>query len=184
MDLVAHTLWAGAITVLVARRRIVARRVVAATIALAALPDLLQFLPVLGWVLFGDGSWAALATHAAALPGQEPKMPAFIEFASHHLHCITHSAVVAGTVSLALWAATRSLWIPLLGWWSHILIDVFTHSADFYAVPVLYPITYRGLNGIAWNQPWFMVLNYAALALFWAWAWRSCAGSSGGRPGA
>jgi hypothetical protein len=42
---------------------------------------------------------------------------------------------------LALWAVRRTLWLPLLGWWSHIVIDVFTHSADYYAVPVLYPFT-------------------------------------------
>jgi membrane-bound metal-dependent hydrolase YbcI (DUF457 family) len=51
----------------------------------------------------------------------------------------------------------RTLWIPLLGWWSHIVIDVFTHSADYYAVPVLYPFTERGFDGIAWITPWFMV---------------------------
>ncbi len=58
----------------------------------------------------------------------------------------------------------HTLWIPLLGWRSHIVIDVFTHSADYYAAPVLYPITECGFNGIAWNTPWFMGLNYAVLA--------------------
>ena len=66
---------------------------------------------------------------------------------------------------------TGSLWIPLLGWWSHILIDVFTHSADFYSSPVLYPLTMRGFDGIAWNAPWFMVLNYVSLVTAYAWFW-------------
>ena len=65
-----------------------------------------------------------------------------------------------------------TLWVPLLGWWSHILIDIFSHSADYYAVPVLYPITMRGFDGVAWNTPWFMALNYLALAVTWAWLWR------------
>ena len=63
----------------------------------------------------------------------------------------------------------RSLWFPLLGWWSHIVIDVFTHSADYYAVPVLYPFTERGFDGIAWTTPWLMVANYLALAAVGAW---------------
>jgi hypothetical protein len=50
------------------------------------------------------------------------------------------------------------------------VIDVFTHSAYYYAVPVLYPFTERGFDGIAWTTPWFMVLNYAALVLVGAWA--------------
>lgn len=76
-----------------------------------------------------------------------------------------HSAPVAGLVTALGWAVRRVFWLPLLGWWSHLVIDVFTHSADYYAVPVLYPFTERGFDGIAWTTPWFMVLNYAALVL-------------------
>ena len=82
----------------------------------------------------------------------------------HTIHCIAHSAVIAAGVTLLLWAWRRALWLPLLGWWSHIVIDVFTHSADYYASPVLYPFTERGFDGIAWITPWFMALNYLALA--------------------
>ena len=49
------------------------------------------------------------------------------------------------------------------------MIDVFTHSADFYAVPVLYPFSERGFDGLAWNTPWFLALNYAALAVTILW---------------
>ncbi len=80
-----------------------------------------------------------------------------------------HSAPVAAIVTFLLWAVRRSLWVPLLGWWSHIVIDVFTHSTDYYAVPVLYPFTERGFDGIAWTTPWFMVLNYASLAMVGGW---------------
>ena len=74
---------------------------------------------------------------------------------------------------MVLWAVLHSLWIPLLGWWTHIVIDVFTHSADYYAVPVLYPITERGFDGIAWNTPWMLALNCAALGAAIWWAYRS-----------
>lgn len=56
------------------------------------------------------------------------------------------------------------------------MIDVFTHSADFYPSPVLYPFTLRGFDGLAWNTPWFMVVNYVALVaafLWWGWLRRS-----------
>lgn len=60
----------------------------------------------------------------------------------------------------------------MLGWWSHILIDVFTHSADFYPSPVFYPLTYWGFDGLAWNTPWFMGINYFLLVLLAALVWR------------
>ena len=165
MDILAHTLWAGAGVALLGRRVTIEPRTAAATIALAALPDVFQMLPVLGWWFFGSGTFDAVRAFAIAVPGQEPNMPPLVILVAYHTHCILHSALVAGAVTLIAWRLRTWLLIPLLGWWSHILIDVFTHSADYYASPVLYPITQRGFDGIAWNTPWFMAVNYSALAV-------------------
>jgi LexA-binding, inner membrane-associated putative hydrolase len=169
MDIVAHTLWAAAGAAALHRRRPLSRRTVIATLVLAALPDVLHLLPIAGWWLFAEGSFAALSGYAVAVPGQEPGLPPLVQLWSYHLHCVMHSAPIAALVTGAVWAVRRAFWIPLLGWWSHIVIDVFTHSADYYAVPVLYPFTQRGFDGIAWITPWFMALNYAALAAVGAW---------------
>jgi hypothetical protein len=173
MDILAHALWASAGVAGAHRRWPMALCTAAATVALALLPDLGHMLPIVGWSLLGDGSATQLWAYATAMPGQEPAMPLLVGMWSHHLHCILHSAIVAGVVTMLLWLVLRSLWIPLLGWWSHIVIDIFTHSQDFYPAPVLYPITQRGFDGIAWNTPWFMVLNYTALAITALWLWRN-----------
>jgi hypothetical protein len=173
MDIVAHTLRAAAGVAVIHRRRPLPRGTVMITLALAALPDVIHLLPLAGWWLFGDGSFAALRAYAVAVPGQEPVLPQLVGLLSHHLHCVMHSAPIAAVATLALWVVRRTLWIPRLGWWSHIVIDVFTHSADYYAVPVLYPFTQRGFDGIACITPWFMVLNYSALAAVGFWLWVS-----------
>ena len=136
---------------------------------LAALPDLPHLLPIMAWWIWGEGSWATLRAFAIAVPGQEPGVPALVGLWSHHLHCIMHSAVVAGAVTLLLWALRRAFWVPLLGWWSHIVIDVFTHSAEYYPVQVFYPLSERGFDGLAWTTPWFLALNYVALGVAWCW---------------
>jgi hypothetical protein len=164
MDIVAHGLWVGIGVALARRRWPITRREAAATVALAIVPDLAQLLPLLGRAAI-SGDLHVLHTYATALPGLEPSLPAAVALWTHHLHCALHSAVLAGLVTLLVWIAARSLWLPLLGWWSHILIDVFTHSAEFYPVPVLYPFTQRGFDGLAWNTPWFLAVNYAALAI-------------------
>ena len=169
MDIVAHTLWAAAGVTALRRRWVITPGTLGATLGLAALPDVLQLLPLAIWWSFGDGTFSILSAYAIALPGQEPALPPMVLLWSHHLHCVMHSAIVAGAVTLLLYAVRRTLWIPLLGWLSHIVIDVFTHSADYYAAPVLYPITERGFDGIAWNRPWFLVLNYATLAAVGLW---------------
>ena len=171
MDIVAHTLWAAVGVAVLQRRRPLSRPTVIATLALAALPDVLQLLPIALWWLFADGSFADLRGYTVAVPGQEPGLPPLVQLWSHHLHCVMHSAPIAALVTGVLWAARRALWMPLLGWWLHIVIDVVTHSADFYTVPVLYPFTERGFDGIAWTTPWFMVLNYVALVIVGVSLW-------------
>ena len=188
MDVLAHGLWAGTgLAVVYAWTQAppgrvfgVGRRTLIHTLVLATVPDGVHMLPLLAWALAGGGTLAALFDYALALPGQEPAMPALVAMLAHHLHCIFHSAIVAGAVTLASWALTRRFWLPLWGWWSHIVIDVFSHSADYFASPVLYPITQQGFDGLAWNTPRFMALNYGALAGVWLillWrAWRRRSG--------
>jgi len=135
---------------------------------MAALPDLMHMLPVAAWALFNRLP-AEFMTYVRALPERVQPLPESVELWSHHLHCIFHSGVIAMAVTLVAWRWSRVLWLPLAGWWSHILIDVFTHSDDFFPSPVLYPLTYRGFDGLAWNTPWFVFANYSALAFVWVW---------------
>ena len=94
-------------------------------------------------------------------------MPESVRLWAHHLHCVMHSALSALVVTALVWRLRGAFWWPLLGWWLHIVIDVFTHSAEFFPSPALYPITYWGFDGVAWNQPGFLIGNYVALALAW-----------------
>ena len=172
MDILAHTLWAAAGAALGHRRRAITRGTAAAVLVLAALPDVVHLLPSAAWWAIGDGSFAAVRGYALAAPGQEPWLPPIIQLLSHHLHCVMHSAPVAALVTALVWAMRRAFWLPLLGWWSHIVIDVFTHSAEFYPSPVFYPVTYWGFDGLAWNTPWFMVANYLAMLIVAVLVWR------------
>ncbi len=180
MDIFAHSLWAGAAATLAQRRWHLSRRTLTWTVVLAALPDLLHMLPIVAWWIVGDGTLADVRGFALAVPGREPALPPLVTLWTYHLHCIMHSAVVAATITLLCWIVQRALWFALLGWWSHIVIDVFTHSADYYPSPVLYPITQQGFDGLAWNTPWFLVANYAALGVTAVWLLRSREGRHNG----
>jgi hypothetical protein len=54
-------------------------------------------------ILLFWGTFAAIRASAIAVRGQEPVMPAAVIFVSHHLHCMSHSAVVAAVVTLLVW---------------------------------------------------------------------------------
>ena len=171
MDILAHGLWAAALVQLVRRRTPVTPGAGRATVAAAVVPDLMHALPLLLWTALAGGrhGLAALSAYAVASPGQEPALPAWVALASHHLHCIAHSALIAALVTVLCWVAVRRVALALVGWWSHVVIDVFTHSADYYPVPVFYPLSNLAFDGIAWNEPWALAANYAALAAVWSW---------------
>jgi len=178
MDIVAHGLWTGAGLVFARRHSAIATHTACATVAAAVVPDLVHALPLLTWALFeGHDAMALLHAYAVAAPGQEPSLPPWVMAASHHLHCVAHSAVVALVVTLACVWALRAVPIALYGWWSHIVIDVFTHSTEFYPAPVLYPLSDWTFNGVAWNAPAALLMNYLALAAAWAWLLRQRAAS-------
>jgi len=161
MDTLAHALWAGLGLVAARRHATIAPRAAMAAVGLAVLPDLAHLVPLLA----AGGGWGTLIDYIRATPGAEPVLEPWVAMLSHHLHCILHSAVIAGIVTIIVWRWRRAWLVPLAGWWSHIVIDVFTHSADFYPVPVLYPFTQRGFDGLAWNTPGFQIVNYTALAI-------------------
>jgi len=161
MDTFAHALWAGTVLAAASRRVPIPRGVALATLGMAVLPDLAHLLPLVA----GGGGLQTLVDYTLARPGTEPVLAPWVALLAHHLHCILHSAVIAGVATLLVLRWRRGMLVPLLGWWSHIVIDVFTHSADFYPVPVLYPFTQRGFDGLAWNTPGFQVANYSAIAV-------------------
>jgi hypothetical protein len=62
--------------------------------------------------------------------------------------------------------------LELLGWGLHILIDIPTHRGIF-AVHFLWPLSSFGFEGIRWESPWFLTVNYGALMMLFGWMWLS-----------
>lgn len=171
MDVLSHGLWAAAAALALGRNRETSRGTVAGAVAFAVVPDIVPLLPVAVWAA-GQGDTGVVLDFVKAMPGREPPMPGVVTALSHHFHCIAHSALIAAAVALAAWRLLGRLWIPLVGWWAHIALDIPTHSDDYYAVPFLYPLTYWGFDGVPWTTPWVLALNFAALAATWTWLWR------------
>lgn len=167
MDIFAHALWVGAGSTLLKRKKKISKRTMWAAIVLTVAPDIPLFIPVLLWALSPAGSFKLFFNYIFTTPGNEPNIPESIVFISHHLHCAMHSVVVAGVITLLVWAYLRRFPVLILGWWIHIFIDIFTHSKEYYAVPILYPFTERAFNGVAWISPWFLAINYMILAFIY-----------------
>jgi len=176
MDILAHGLWAAAAAKAADHRQEKKGKPALSLKPLLAawwgiFPDLLAFTPFFVWFfwqfLFGDPAGIQMPRFAL----MEPTSPdtIFIQRLTHFLYSFSHSLLVFLAVAFAIWlwrrmrkGVGRLPW-EMGGWLLHVLIDIPTHTYTFFPTPFLWPVSEFKLGGVAWGEPWFMVLNYGLL---------------------
>lgn len=149
MDVLAHVLWSWAILRKSGKFWLVALS--------SLLPDLFAFGPHLVASLFnGDLGFGKPELHT---------IPSYV-FSAYHF---THSLVICIVVLLLIRFIRKEIPLWILGWPIHILIDIPTHSGQFFPTPFLWPVSEYYFNGISWGTPWFMILNYSFLVVAYVW---------------
>jgi hypothetical protein len=168
MDTLAHGLWGGLAGRSLSNKN---RRLnLIKAFLWGVLPDIFAFTIPIFWLLysiiFGDmqlSSWPTPGPHVEPSGGLLP-------FASvvNTLYNIGHSFFVFGAVFGLVYLFTKRVHLEMVGWFLHILLDIPTHSYQFFPTPFLWPVSDFKVDGISWGVPWFMVLNYSLLLLFYA----------------
>lgn len=163
MDIFAHGLWTN-----VMYKAIPATRADKKTtwwgIFLGIFPDLWAFTPVFVYIFF-----EAIFKHHTFrfVSPQDSPGPLPLDSLTHHLYNLSHSLVVWLIIFGLTWLIIKKFPWPLLGWALHIGIDIFSHSSKFYPTPFLWPISSFHVNGWAWADPVFMLVNYGALLVLY-----------------
>lgn len=169
MDVFAHTLWTAAAAKGVNEKLDAdhaARRLnVGLTAFFGVMPDLFAFTIPFVWLF-----WQRLVLRNPVdfiRPGVQPTGTAAKLMAlSEHLYNISHSAIIFAAVFGLVWLLRGSPYWELSGWLLHIVIDIPTHTNDFFPTPVLWPLSkWHFTHGISWAEPWFMLVNYGAIAV-------------------
>lgn len=171
MDIVAHALWANLAAELVTRRKKQKlRRLDRAWAMLGAVaPDFIPFFPYLLASVFGSGGliayffarWHQEWGLAVLDRGIATAIPPYV----YEIYGYTHSALVWGAVALVAILVIRRIPLWVIGWGTHIGLDVFTHDAAHFPTRLLYPFSEFHLDGTAWSNPIVFVCTYVALLL-------------------
>lgn len=143
------------------------------------MPDIVSFGLLFSWfalVIVASGfDFSVLPRHTRTIEATEP--PALMGFhpifyLTSVLYSASHSVVLFFVVfGLIFFLIKKTPW-TMLGWLLHILIDIPTHSYQFYPTPVFWPLSGWRFYGISWGTPWFLILNYMAIALVYFFFWR------------
>lgn len=98
-------------------------------------------------------------------PPHARDIPSYI----YHLYNISHSLVVFIAVFFLIWAIRRRPLWEFLAWGLHILLDIPTHSYQFFPTPFLWPLSGFQVNGIPWSRPEIFVPNVILLVGIYGW---------------
>ena len=85
------------------------------------------------------------------------------------LYNLTHSLVIFALAVLIVYLLTKKIHWFMFGWGLHILIDIPTHTKEFFPTPFLYPFPQLFINGIRWSDPTFMIVNYSLLVIVYSY---------------
>ena len=77
----------------------------------------------------------------------------------------THSLVIFFIIFGVIYYITREIPWVIGGWLLHILIDVPTHTREFFPTPFLWPLSGFKISAISWGNPYFMIFNYSLLVV-------------------
>lgn len=119
------------------------------------------------WNVFPDTiSWVPFFFYRTFTSGfGRPELGAGLPEWMDFLYGLSHSVVVFAAALCISYVIYRRIPIYIWGWLIHIAIDVPTHAATIWPTPFLWPIADVKFPGISWGTQWFMIANYAALAI-------------------
>ena len=155
MDIFSHGLWGG---IMFGRKN---RRDFISVFIISLLPDIISFGPSFILMFLGlsvQPDWSGGPPPLSAIPSHV--------FA---LYNVTHSFLIFFLVFLFIWALRKKPFWPLGAWGLHILIDIPSHSFDFFPTPFLWPLSDFKINGLDWFRPVVFFPNLILLVIFYSW---------------
>jgi hypothetical protein len=160
VDIFAHALWAAAAARFANGREPARRRVsVPWAAAWGMFPDLFAF------------TWPVVASIGMSLRAGHEVHPD--HDLGWSLYRYSHSLVLFALIFGAVWLLRKRPAWALLAWALHILIDIPSHSLEFFPTPFLWPLSDYRFGGVSWATPWFMTLNVSALLATYLALWLS-----------
>jgi len=137
-------------------------------------PDLFAFTIPFVWILGGRilGFSVPVFPHPEDSGTVSPNAPGPL-LLSWRLYNISHSLIIF-VLTIAFIIGIKKLQnkntpflglLPLSmgGWLLHILMDIPTHSYNFFPTPFLWPIANLKINGYPWNHFWFLAADYGLI---------------------
>ena len=88
------------------------------------------------------------------------------------LYNISHSLITAFVFIAIVYFIKKELTWPMLAWPVHIIVDLFTHSIEFFPTPILWPLSNYRFDGIPWSNIYVFTTNIVLIFLIFFYRFR------------
>ena len=150
MDIFAHALWTYALFRLFNKKKYAISGAI-----FGVLPDIVAFVPFFFYMIINHVKFQ--------------KDTSIFPHYTIAVYSITHSFIIFLITFIMAYLILRKIAWPLLGWGLHILIDIPSHTIDFFPTPFLWPFSNLTINGISWANHYFMIINYSLIVLVYSY---------------
>tara|TARA_B100000929_G_scaffold57254_1_gene42898 strand:- start:776 stop:1258 length:483 start_codon:yes stop_codon:yes gene_type:complete len=87
----------------------------------------------------------------------------------YDLYDFSHSIVIAFIFIGIAYKINKDFAFPMLAWPSHIILDFFTHSIEFFPTPIFWPVSDFKFDGIPWSTPSILIINVICILLLFVY---------------
>ncbi len=153
MDVFSHALWTNLLYYPKYKDNLKSRLW---AVFFGVLPDLVSFTPSTLFLIFSRSKFP--------LTIEAMQTVSVLRYAVYSYN-FTHSLVIFfGVFLVVLVVRNGRVYWPMLGWLFHIVLDIFTHKAEFFATPIFFPISnIQYLHEFSWAEPHFLLVNWGVL---------------------
>lgn len=151
MDILSHGLWGGAPFYNKSKKKFWY------AFLFGIMPDLFAFVPNMVIMMFTTSNYKF---------GERPHLSAIPDVV-FRLYDVSHSLFVFLAVFLIVFLIRKKPFWPMIAWVIHIVMDIPTHTYEFFPTPFLWPFSNFKVDGISWGQQWFLIMDFSLLAVLY-----------------
>jgi hypothetical protein len=153
MDVLSHGLWGG---ISFGRKN---KKSFWLSFFIGIAPDLFSF-----GIFFIIALFSGISLEFKGEPPNSSLIPGYVG----HLYNLTHSLIIFVLIFFSFRIFLKRWVTELLAWPLHILLDIFSHSYQFYPTPFLWPISDYKIDAVSWADPRIFLPNVILLAVLYA----------------
>jgi len=171
MDIIAHGLWPVLIYKAIAKDK--SKFKMKLVVFWGIFPDVFAFFISSIWIVQQLFMGSISIFEAPRPDTNDPYLLANVNAfkASYYLYHVSHSLIIFLIAFVIACVFSKRIVYEMFAWLIHLACDLLVHPIGNYdyATQIFWPLSKWRVDGVQYEQPLYIGLNYALIIIFWLW---------------